>query len=330
MKRILVLIFALGLVATACGDSGGDLEELNVAYFAEWPTPNQYGQADGTFGDAVGVPVNWVPFANGNAMAEAMEAGDIDIAYSQGLTPFANAVNRGADLKLVGVAVSYSEADNCVAQGSLGVTKDNAASALNGKTVMTPLGNITHFKFLSMMDHLGVDLSTLNIVQAESGATTAAAFEAGDIDVGCAFGGPIPTMLDAGGNLIMSGAEQKSEIGIATYDIVAVPTSFAEDHGDVVRDFMKATDDFNQAWAGAAEMQNPVIAEAAGMTDVGNFLAGPTWFEFPSLSDQATDAWLGGQIADDMKAQLDLFLELGEITSVLDDFSGFIDSSYLE
>lgn len=332
MKRLLIALLALGLVAAACGgdDSSGDLEELNVAYFQGWPTPNQFGQADGSFADAVGVPINWLPFDNGNAMAEAMEAGDVDIAYSQGLTPFANAVNRGADLKLVGIAVSYSEADNCVANASLGVTRDNAASALSGATVMTPFGNITHFKFLSMMDFLGVDLSSLTIVQAESGDTTAAAFEAGDIDVGCAFGAPVPAMLGAGGNLIMTGAEQKNDIGIATYDVVAVPGSFASDHGSVVTDFLKAADDFNAAWAADPETQNPVIAQAAGMEDVAEFLSGPTWFEFPSLSDQASDAWLGGQVAADMKGQLDLFLELGEIDSVIDDFSPFVDASFLD
>lgn len=329
MKRIALLLLALGLVAAACGGGDSELEELNVAYFEGWPLPIQYGQEDGSFGDAVGVPINWIPFANGNAMAEGMEAGDVDIAYSQGLTPFANAVNRGADLKLVGVAVSYSEADNCVAQGSLGVTQDNAASALAGATVMTPLGNITHYKFLATMNHLGVDLGSLTILTAEGGDTTAAAFANGDIDVGCAFGLPVTTMLDAGGNLIMTGAEQKAEIGVSVYDIVAVPGSFAEDHGDVITDFLQATEDFNMAWAGAAEMRNPVIAQAAGMEDVGDFLSGPVWFEFPSIADQKTDAWLGGQIAEDMKGQLDLFLELGEIDSVIDDFSPFVDASYL-
>ena len=86
------------------------------------------------------------------------EAGEIDISYSQGLTPFANFVNNGADLKMVGVAVSYAEADNCVAQGSLGVTRENAAETLVGATVMTPIGNVTHFKMLSMMEFLEVDL----------------------------------------------------------------------------------------------------------------------------------------------------------------------------
>ena len=195
MKKLLILLMAFGLFAAACGDDsesestttdptdttadddmadddmadddmadGLSADSINVAYFEQWPTPNQFGQDDGSFDDAVGAEINWVPFGSGGEMSEAMAAGDIDISYSQGLTPFANTVNNGADIKLVGIAVSYAEADNCVAQGSLGVTRDNAAEVLDGATVMTPSGNVTHFKMLSMMEFLGVDIDALNIL----------------------------------------------------------------------------------------------------------------------------------------------------------------------
>ncbi len=360
MKKLLTLLAVMALLLAACGDSddgttasddsgsedsasedsgsedaaGGDsmadLDELNVAYFAEWPTPNQIGQADGSFGDAVGVPVNWLPFDSGNAMSEAMEAGEVDIAYSQGLTPFANAVNNGADLKMVGVAVSYAEADNCVAQGSLGVTRDNAAETLSGATVMTPIGNVTHYKMLSMMEFLGVSLDDINVVPAESGATTAAAFESGEIDVGCAFGGAVVNMLNAGGELIMTGAEHESDIGIFTYDIVSIPTSFGQEHPDVVTSFLAATEQFNEMWAADPEAYNDTIAQAAGMTDVGDFLAGDVWFSFPTIEEQLGPDWMGGNVATNMKEQLETFVRLGEIPSVIDDFSGAVDASYLE
>ena len=333
-KRMLTALVLLSLLVSACGDSEGgstsDLAELNVAYFAEWPTPNQYGQNDGTFADAVGVPINWLPFSSGGEMSEAMIAGDVDIAYSQGLTPFAGAINGGADLKLVGIAVSYAEADNCIAQGSLGLTRDNAAGVLAGATVMTPFGNVTHYKMLSMMDFLGVDIGNLNIVQAESGATTAAAFEAGDIDVGCAFGGSVVNMIGSGGNVIMSGAEHESDIGIFTYDIVSIPTSFGDQHGDVVSAFLKATDDFNAAWAANMEMQNPVIASAAGMEDVGNFLGGELWFVFPTIDEQLGPVWLGGNVADAMEGQVETLNRLGGGDPATGDFAGAVDTSYLE
>ena len=356
MKKLLVLLLAFGLFAAACGDDDDDTEtgasgsdssdsgdddmaddsgglsvdEINVAYFAEWPTPNQYGQADGSFGEAVGATINWIPFSSGGEMSEAMIAGDIDIAYSQGLTPFAGAINGGADLKLVGIAVSYAEADNCVARGDLGVTRDNAAETLNGATVMTPLGNVTHYKMLSMMDFLGVDLASLEIIQAEGGATTAAAMESGQIDVGCAFGGSIVNMLDAGNNLIMTGAEHESDIGIFTYDIVSIPTSFGEDHGDAVTAFLAATEEFNQAWAADMDGRNPTIAQAAGMEDVANFLGGDLWFVFPTIDEQLGADWLGGNVAAAMQGQVETLAELGGGEPAIGDFAGSVDTSFLE
>ncbi len=338
MKKLLTLLMAFGLIAAACGDDDGDagdggglsVDEINVAYFAEWPTPNQFGQADGSFGEAVGATINWIPFGSGGEMSEAMIAGDIDIAYSQGLTPFAGAINTGADLKLVGIAVSYAEADNCVAQGSLGVDRDNAAATLAGATVMTPFGNVTHYKMLSMMDFLGVDLDDLDIVQAESGATTAAAFESGDIDVGCAFGAAVVNMQAAGGNLIMTGAEHESDVGIFTYDIVSIPTSYGEDHPDAVAAFLRVTEDFNQAWEADPEGRNPTIASAAGMEDVANFLGGEVWFDFPTIDEQLGADWLGGNVADAMQGQVETLAELGGGDPAVGNFAGAVDTSYLE
>ena len=84
------------------------LDELNVGYFVEWPTPHQATQAEGTYDEVLGMMVNWVPFTSSGDMARAMEAGHIDISYSQGLMSFATFVTVGSDLLLVGVAASHT------------------------------------------------------------------------------------------------------------------------------------------------------------------------------------------------------------------------------
>ncbi|MFT4774224.1 MAG: hypothetical protein ACI9ME_001528, partial [Ilumatobacter sp.] len=126
MKRVIALTATAGLLFAACGGSdeavsnvdevvdevvaevvaeteapadteapaedeapaaGLSVDTINVAYFEQWPTPNLTGFDDGSFDAAVGATINWVPFGGGGEMSEAMAAGDIDISYSQGLTP---------------------------------------------------------------------------------------------------------------------------------------------------------------------------------------------------------------------------------------------------
>jgi taurine transport system substrate-binding protein len=64
------------------------LDEITVAYFLEWPSPNLAAKADGSFDEKMGVKVNWRAFGNGNEMSAATASGDVRVAYSQGLVPF--------------------------------------------------------------------------------------------------------------------------------------------------------------------------------------------------------------------------------------------------
>lgn len=325
-KLVLGVLLAFSLVAAACGGSADELTELNVAYFLEWPTANQVAQVDGTYDEALGIPVNWIPFPDGGAMTLAMEAGEVDIAYSQGLTPFANAVTSGSELEIVGVAVAYADADNCAVQGDLGITAANA-SDLEGMDIYSPIGNVTHFKLLKMLDHLGVDTSQVNLIPSEGGAAALAAFERGDVAMACAFGGALFSMLDAGGNLLMTGSEQE-DIGIRVFDIISIPKEFGEQHPDVVTTFLQVTEEANAAYNQDRASKEDTIAQAAGMElDASNQLLDT--FTFLDKDTQLSDAWLGGTVADVMKEQMDFFVEQGEIDEALESYSDFINTSFL-
>ena len=304
------------------------LDELNVAFFLEWPTANQVAQAEQTYDEALGLTVNWIPFASGGDMAQAMEAGDIDISYSQGLTPFANFVTGGSDLLLVGVAVTYADADNCVAHPDYGVTAANAAESLAGQSIYTPLGNVTHFKLLKMLEHLGVDTDTVNLIQSEGGPAAVAALDSGEVAMACAFGGAVNQMIANGGNLVMTGAEQEA-IGIRVFDIISTTGDFAAAHPDIVTGFLQVTEDANRAYNDDREPFIDTIAGAAGM-DRAATIALLDAFNFPERDTQLSDAWLGGTVQDVMKEQMDFFAAQGEIDSALRSYDAFVDTSFLE
>ena len=134
MKKIISLflggLVALTMLATAANSAA---TQVRVAFFLEWGTPNQEAKVKKVFDDALGVPVKWTNFATGGEMTEAMSSGDIDISYSQGLTPFVNAVNAKAPIKLVDIAVTYGMGNTtCIVSNASGITKANAAQ-LEGK-----------------------------------------------------------------------------------------------------------------------------------------------------------------------------------------------------
>ena len=352
MKRLLALLMVMGLIVAACGNDDDDapdapaapeateapeapapddemmLDELNVAYFLEWPTANQVAQARQTYDDALGVTVNWIPFASGGDMAQAMEAGDIDISYSQGLTPFANFVTGGSDLLLVGVAVSYADADNCVANPDLGITAANAAETLAGQSIYTPLGNVTHFKLLKMLEYLGVDTASVELIQSEGGPAAVAALDSGEVAMACAFGGAVNQMIANGGNLVMTGSEQEA-IGIRVFDIISTTGTFAAEHPDVVTTFLQVTEDANVAYNDDREPFIDIIAGAAGMERAPT-IALLDAFSFPERDVQLSQAWLGGTVQQVMKEQMDFFVAQGEIESALPSYDSFVDTSFLE
>lgn len=330
MRKLTAAFLVIGLIAAACGDDEAEitLDELNVAYFLEWPTANQVAQAEETYDEVLGIPVKWTPFASGGDMAQAMEAGDIDISYSQGLTPFANFVTGGSDLLIVGVAVSYADADNCVAHPDYGITKENAAETLAGQSIYTPLGNVTHFKLLKMLEHLGVDTDTVELIQSEGGPAAVAALDSGNLAMACAFGGAVNRMIENGGNLVMTGAEQEA-IGIRVFDIISTTGTFATEHPEVITAFLQVTEDANRAYNQDRDPFLETIAGAAGM-GLDPTIALINAFSFPEKDVQLSEAWLGGTVQAVMKEQMDFFVEIGEIESALPSYDDFVDTSFLE
>ena len=324
MRHKSLMAMAAAGAAALFMSSASALDKVTVAYFLEWPTANQVAQVEKTYDEALGVEVEWRAFGNGNEMSQAMASGDVHIAYSQGLVPWVVAVSSGLPLKLVGVAVSYAEADNCVVHADAGITQANAAD-LEGKKIATPIGNVTHYKLLRMLDHLGVDASKVDMVQM-NGADAAVALARGDVTAGCAFGGPLQRMKEHGSEL-MTAAEQEA-IGIRVFDVISATEDFANDHADLLKKFMMVTEEANAAYGENPGRFEETISKAAGMDlDATQNMLG--MFSFPSASDQKSEAWMGGTVQAFTKEVADFFVQQGQLDRALDSYDFAIDPSFL-
>ncbi|QHQ34903.1 ABC transporter substrate-binding protein [Algicella marina] len=329
MKRSNILAAsaaALALLAPVAATADGHIDEITVAYFLEWPTPNQYAQATGAYEEALGMKINWVSFDTGTAMSAAMASGDVQISFSQGIPPFVVATSAGQDLQVVDVAVSYSDNDNCVVKDELGITKDNAKD-LEGLRVAVPIGTAAHYGFLKQMAHFDVDTSTMNIVDMAP-PDGAAAFAGGNLDMVCGWGGALRRMKEHG-NVLLTGAE-KEELGIKVFDATVIPTAFGAENPEIVATFLKVTAEMNAKYAdGGAEEMLPVIAKAAGM-DEDATKATLDGFVFPTLEEQLSEKWMGGGVQTFLKEVGDFFVETGNIPAARDSYESAADISFLQ
>ncbi len=296
--------------------------EITVGYFLEWPMPFQFAKVNGTYDEAMGTKVNWVSFDSGTAMSAAMASGDVQLSVSQGIPPFVVATSAGQDLQVLDVAVSYSENDNCVVSAALEIDAASA-SELTGKKVAVPLGTAAHYSFLRQMDHFGVDITSLDVVDMAP-AEGAAAIAQGQVDMACGWGGALNRMKEHG-NVLLTGAE-KEALGILVFDATTGPTSFVVENPEMVTAFLQVTADANAAWASGeneAEMLAAIAADS-GM-DVEAAAASLATFVFPTVEEQLSGAWLGGAAPAFMKGVADVFVESGSIPSALGDYEGTVN-----
>ena len=298
-------------------------DEVRIAFFLEWATPNQEAKVKNAFDKAFGVPVRWTNFATGVEMTEAMLSGDIDISYSQGMAPFVNAVNAKAPIKMVEIAVTYGMGGTtCVVDKS--ISKANA-SDLEGMKAAVPLGTMADYVYQEMMKVLGVDASKIQVVDMEP-ADGAIALIDGNVSMACMFGkNSIDKGLE-GGQLLMT-VKEAYDAGITGIDITSVTDKFAKENPEMVRTFIEVNQEYNAKFvAGKSDMS--AIAKDAGMTmdRTKNQMSG---FGFPTVSEQKAQYFnKGGKIINLLDYMGNMFSTAEN--PALKDYSKVVDTSFID
>jgi taurine transport system substrate-binding protein len=255
-----------------------------------------------------------------------MASGDVQLSVSQGVPPFVVATSAGQDLQMLDVAVSYADNDNCVVRSDLEITAMSAAD-LAGSKVAVPLGTAAHYGFLRQMDHFGVDVASLDVVDM-SPPDGAAALAQGSVDMMCGWGGSLRRALESG-NTLMTG-DEKTALGILVFDVTSAPTAWVAENEETVAKFLAVTAEANAMW-NAGDMVDtmlPVIAQDAGM-DVEATAATIATFVFPSVDEQLGAAWLGASAPAYLKGVADVFVEAGSIDGALDSYESAINTGPL-
>lgn len=299
-------------------------DQVNVAFFLEWATPNMISKVEMAYDEALGVPTAWTAFEAGTQMTEAMLAGDIDISFSQGLAPFINGVNANAPIKMVGLAVQYP-ANECVVRNGAGIDMSNA-SELEGKKVAVPLATMADFSFRMQMRALDVDVSKITVVDMVP-ADGVVALAEGNVDMACIFGGnALSGALEVGKQLMPAGEMEKA--GIVSFDVVSVREKFLQENPDMVKTFMGVTNDANIAFA-KDQSKIGLIQKESGLKDDAATKKQMDTMSFPTNAEQL-EKYFGkdGIAASAIKVVGDAFAT--KENPAKDDYSVVIDTSFLK
>ena len=318
---ILGSILALNLSVSVANAAA---KEVRIAFFLEWASPNQEDKVKGTFEKAFGVPVKWTNFATGGEMTEAMMSGDIDISYSQGLTPFVNAANSKKPITLVDVSILYGmKGTTCVVSNASGITKANASS-LEGKKVAVALGTMADYVFRETMKVVGADASKMTIVDMVP-EDSAVALANGDVAMSCLFGKKsIATALKSG--KLMLTVKEASDNGIAGIDITSVTNKFMKENPGMVRTFLEITHEANDRYkAGKSDFN--VISKDATM-DVASTKDQMDSFGFPSVDEQMNNYFAKDGILMKYLAIMGEMFATSE-NPMLKDYSKVVNTSFL-
>jgi len=258
------------------------------------------------------------------AMTEAMVAGEIDIAYSQGLTPFASSVNADAPIKMVAIAVAYDAADDCIVRDDAGIDKSNARN-LEGQRVALPVDSVADYSFRMTMQALNVDVDKIRILD-QIPPVAADSLAEGSVAMACGYGAKSLTRMRAFGVPLLSAPEKKAA-GIANFDVISVTEDFLQAHPERVKAFIDVTSAANEAYIGDPA-QIDIIADDAGL-DSETALAQLESFDFPSI-EQQKDEYFGEQAL-----ALKWLTYMGEFFATDEqpargDYSETIDSQFLD
>lgn len=289
MKTLITHLFALASFIFAVPALA---QEVTVGYQGVC-NPWKWKIDASAFEKATGYDIEWRKFDSGSAVISAMASGDVHIAMS-GSSPIAAGVSGpNLDVQLFWITEDIAAAEALVVRDGAGITSPRD---LRGKTIGVPFVSTTHFHLLFALEEFDIDPSEVEILNMQPNAI-ASAWEGGQIDAAFVWDPALGRIKKTGKVLITSG--QLSSWGKATFDGMIVNRSWGQSNADFMAQFVKTMADADAdyrndpgSWTADSDKVAALVKLAGcNAEDVPGILA---LYQFPSLAEQASAAWLGG------------------------------------
>lgn len=327
---------ALGLGAIVAGllISGSaalaDAKKVVVAYQTD-ALPSSVAIANGEFAKATGYEIDFRRFNSGAEIFAAIASGDVQVGYV-GSSPFAAAASRGLDVKAFYLASISGTDEALVVRNGSGIEKP---SDLKGKRLAAAPVSTDHYQLLSVLKQEGVaekDAQVFAIPQPE----IVAGWNRGDIDAAFVWD-PALTEIKKTGKVLLT-SKQVADRGAPTFSAWVATAAFAKDNPKFLSTFAAVIDKYSTSFAKDKAAWGPdsdnakALAKLLGGTPRDHASA-LTNLSLVSVSQQASDAWLGGGersgAAKILKDTSEFLKEQKKITQVLPSYAAFVTAEYL-
>jgi taurine transport system substrate-binding protein len=325
-NSLAVLALGLGLQA---GLAHAD-DTITIAYQTGF-SPFVRAVASGEIEKIPGVHVQFRQFNSGAEIFAAVASGDVQIG-DVGSSPFAASTSKGIDVKAIYISGAAGEDEALVARNGSGI---ETLEDLKGKRLAAAPVSTDHFMLLSTLKQLGIkpdEATVLAIPQPE----IVAAWQRGDIDAAFVWDPALGKLLENGKRLLT--AKQAADRGAITFGALIATAELIKDKPQFLQSFVSIVDKYYRDLAQnprnwTADSENvKVLAKFSGAKpqDIADRIKVSVYVP---ASEQASPNWLGGgkdsKLAKVLHDTAEFLKEQQKITTVLDDYSAFIDPHFV-
>ena len=328
-RLLLAAVSLLAVLASSPASAEAPPSEVRFAY-AGGPRVWILGKIDGSFEQAFGTKVKWIPFNSGADVLTLFAAKEIDIARF-GSSPAAAGIARKLPIEVIGTPEIIATSERLIARKGIGSLKE-----LEGKTVAYPANSTAQYAFEVAARLARVDRAKIKTVALKP-AEIVSTWKRNDIDAAYVWG-PFSHQLEGDGGKEIFATRDLQKDGILVFNNFVVRKEFAERHPDLVVKFLRVVQDKVDQYKKDPEGSAQLIAKHLDipLDTARSTLAG---LEYPSLAEQLTPAFIGNgenkadsRITRSYKDSADFLAQIGEIRKedVPASYAPFINTVYLQ
>lgn len=333
------LLIAFALILSACGNQAdetnetksqsdsGETIEFNIGY-QSIPNVEILTKSLGLIEEKLeemNVQVNWHHFETGIDVNMAVAAGSID-AGLVGSPMAASGISQDLPYKVAWIHDVLGDNEALVVKEDSGIeTLDD----LVGKEIAVTYGSTPHYMLLNALKLNNIDENSVTLLDMQP-QDMFAAWESGVIDGGYVWQPVLGNMANSGGNIILTSGELASE-GLITAEICVVHNDFIEKHPEVVQKYIEAFHEGVEFYRSSPEEAYQLVADELEIPveEATETMDQLIWL---NAEEQASEAYLGGDMANVLKDTAEFLVDQKSIASApdLEAFIEAIDAQFVK